>query len=249
MPKLKPVLPLISPPDVFGIVLPGVYRSNTFGKESFSFVKSLGLKTVVSFDAEEYASKRDAEELSRFCERRNVEQIPVNSMQGRKSAAFALSMAEEIVKRVLEILLSERHHPVLVMCGTGVHDTGIIFGCLRRYLRWSFTAAIDENRGFAACAGTKTRHMNEVFVESFDNDLITLPHDLPPWVGGIGAAGRSTVGTAASTSSMPGIVGDKHVETDEEISARHREFTKAGPLVSEDCIYSAKLSICEEALE
>ena len=64
MPKLKPVLPLISPPDVFGIVLPGVYRSNTFGKESFSFVKSLGLKTVVSFDAEEYASKRDAEELS-----------------------------------------------------------------------------------------------------------------------------------------------------------------------------------------
>ena len=244
MPKLKPVLPLISPPDVFGIVLPGVYRSNTFGKESFSFVKSLGLRTVVSFDTEEYASKRDAEELSRFFERRNVVQISVNSMQSRKSAAFALSMAEEIVKRVLEIVLSERHHPVLVMCGTGVHDTGIIFGCLRRFLRWSFTAAIDENRGFAACAGTKTRHMNEVFVESFDNDLITLPQDLPPWAIGISRADDTRRGGTGVMSTQ-----DKTVATDEDISARHREFTKAGPLVSADCTYSAKLSICEEALE
>ena len=106
------------------------------------------------------------------------------------------------------------------LCSTGVHDTGMVLGCLRRLQSWSLTAVIDEvrvthlsanavlcppccgcahahcawlrffaaggfphqNRNFAASASVKTRHMNEVFVEMFDADLITLPVEVPRWL-------------------------------------------------------------------
>ena len=110
-----PALPLLCPPDVFGIVHPGVYRSNTFRSESYSFVKTLRLNTVVSFRAVDAHNKKEADQLSQFLEAGEVQQIVLRSMQGEGSA-FSHCAAEETVKRVLEIILDVSKHPVLVMC-------------------------------------------------------------------------------------------------------------------------------------
>ena len=115
-PTSKPaLLPLLCPPDVFGIVQPGVYRSNTFRSESYSFVKTLRLNTVVSFRAADVHNKKEADQLSQFLEAGGVQQIVLRSMQGEGSA-FSHCTAEEAVKQVLEAILDVSKHPVLLMC-------------------------------------------------------------------------------------------------------------------------------------
>jgi hypothetical protein len=35
---------------------------------------------------------------------------------------------------------------------------------------------------YRSFAGTKSRHVNEQFIELFDLDLVTLPYNLPTWL-------------------------------------------------------------------
>ena len=37
------------------------------------------------------------------------------------------------------------------------------------------------NKKYRSYAGNKARYVNEQFIELFDMDLITLPHNLPSW--------------------------------------------------------------------
>jgi len=78
----------------------------------------------------------------------------------------------------LQLVLDPVNYPVLVMCTSGIHQTGTFVGCLRKLQRWNFNAIIVEYRAFA---GSKSRYMNEQFIELFDTDLVTLPKSLPAW--------------------------------------------------------------------
>eukprot|EP00937_MAST-01D_sp_MAST-1D-sp2_P000082 g82.t1 len=249
---------LLFPPDVFGIVQPGLFRSNHFHRESHSFLRTLRLKTVVSFrvgsDRSQNTAREDEERRS-FFDQENVEQIQVETLQSNSHWRFSLRKAEERVKRVLEIILSTARHPVLITCKTGVHDTGVVVGCLRQILHWSFAAVVDENRGFAASAGMKTRHQNEAFVEMFDSDLVTLPTDLPEWIQPDSSAGeeRSEMeeagrGEARGAGEARQVAGSDAAEFEAAITARHKAFTQ-GPLVTEGMEFSVKLSICVDTGE
>lgn len=43
-------------------------------------------------------------------------------------------LADEVIKDGLELLLDRRNYPVLIMCTTGIHETGTFVGCLRTYI-------------------------------------------------------------------------------------------------------------------
>ncbi|KAF0532949.1 protein-tyrosine phosphatase [Gigaspora margarita] len=87
-------------------------------------------------------------------------------------------VSEELIKDGLEMVLDIENYPILVMCTSGVHETGTFIGCLRRLQNWNFTSIMVEYRSFAS---NKARYVNEQFIELFDMDLITLPRNLPPW--------------------------------------------------------------------
>lgn len=55
---------------------------------------------------------------------------------------------------------------------------GMVIGCLRRLQNWNLNSVVNEYRSFAAA---KTRYVNEQFIELFDIDLVTVPHDPPQW--------------------------------------------------------------------
>jgi protein tyrosine/serine phosphatase len=67
----------------------------------------------------------------------------------------------------------------MVMCASGIHQTGTLVGCLRRLQNWSLTSILVEYRSFAV--HRSTRFGDEQFIELFDVDLVTLPYNLPSW--------------------------------------------------------------------
>lgn len=69
---------------------------------------------------------------------------------------------------------------MLVTDTSGIHEIGVLLGCLRKLQRWNFATILLEYRHFA---GNRARATNERFVEMFDTDLIAFPErdSLPTW--------------------------------------------------------------------
>lgn len=97
------------------------------------------------------------------------------------SSSSSPTLTEELVKDSLQILLNASYHPVLVTDTSGIHEIGVLLGCLRKLQRWNFATILLEYRHFA---GNRARATNERFVEMFDTDLITYPEEekLPYWL-------------------------------------------------------------------
>ena len=164
---------LVNPPEGFGVVEPLVYRSSTITPDNFSFIQRLSLKTVLHVSPEVIQRA-----LSAFFEENGIELIPLGLKTWRPIGPLG-QISEELVKDALELVLARNRHPLLIMGTSGVHQTGTVVACLRRMQQWSFTSTLDEFRNFAF--RTKTRYVNENFIEFFDPDLINLPTDLPSW--------------------------------------------------------------------
>ncbi|CAG8809755.1 28933_t:CDS:2 [Gigaspora margarita] len=162
---------VLTPPEQFGNVEKGLYRSDMLCPPHFPFIKSLNLKTILLLSPE--APTRS---VSNFLEENNIKLVPC--MKVWKSTPGWQPVSEELIKDGLEMVLDIENYPILVMCTSGVHETGTFIGCLRRLQNWNFTSIMVEYRSFAS---NKARYVNEQFIELFDMDLITLPRNLPPW--------------------------------------------------------------------
>ncbi|CEP01953.1 Tyrosine-protein phosphatase domain-containing protein [Plasmodiophora brassicae] len=205
----------VEPPAAFGIVEDGIYRSNAFSADNFAFVKRLQLRSILYLSSELTRLKEFVDQTSiRFCH------------QGLKSWRPDVTwkpVSDDLVKDSLEFILNEDNHPVMIMCSSGVHETGILVGCLRRLQFWNMASIIDEHRRYA---GAKSRFVNEQFIEFFDVDLVTLPPRLPSWfVDHIGYFKSVRTG-----------------EQDDRCSSGQRASTY-GQLVSASVVYDPKLSI------
>ncbi|KAL1934989.1 hypothetical protein VTP01DRAFT_4129 [Rhizomucor pusillus] len=168
-------LNLLTPPEQFGIVEPGIYRSDMLQPLHFPFIRQFAFKTVLMLSPE------------------MPQRVALNMMEEANMKLIHLGMAtwkptqpstwrpvsEELIKEGLELILNRDTHPVLIMCTSGIHETGTIVGCLRKLEGWNFSSIISEYRAYA---GTKARYVNEQFIELFDLDLVTLPANLPLWL-------------------------------------------------------------------
>ncbi|CAG8514483.1 7592_t:CDS:2 [Ambispora gerdemannii] len=163
---------MLTPPEQFGIVEKGVYRSDMLHQSHFPFVKSLDLKTVVILSPE--VPTRAA---TTFLEENNINLIHLGLRTWKPNIGWR-PVSEELIKDGLELVLDVGNHPILVMCTSGIHETGTFIGCLRKLQNWSFSSIVAEYRSYA---GNKARYVNQQFIELFDMDLVTLPRNLPLW--------------------------------------------------------------------
>eukprot|EP00516_Mucochytrium_quahogii_P004646 CAMPEP_0203761214 /NCGR_PEP_ID=MMETSP0098-20131031/14349_1 /ASSEMBLY_ACC=CAM_ASM_000208 /TAXON_ID=96639 /ORGANISM=" , Strain NY0313808BC1" /LENGTH=251 /DNA_ID=CAMNT_0050655107 /DNA_START=146 /DNA_END=901 /DNA_ORIENTATION=+ len=143
-----------------------------FHPVNFNFINGLHLKTIVHLSPEVTLRA-----VSSFIRDSNITLVHLG-MKFWKPSGWA-PICEDIVKEALEIVLDVRNHPLMLMCTSGLHQTGTIVGCLRRLQNRSFTSIIDELRSFAY--PSHTRYANENFIEFFDVDLVSLPENLPAW--------------------------------------------------------------------
>lgn len=156
------------PPPNFAMVSPGVYRSGYPQAENCSFLKKLGLRSVVYLCPEEYL------ELSEFYANNDI-QVVQFGIQGNKEPF--IDMPEDVIRHALKVILDVRYHPLLIHCNKGKHRTGCLVGCLRKIQRWSLTSIFGEYRVFA---GNKVRVLDQQFIELFRPELVQYNRKCKP---------------------------------------------------------------------
>jgi protein tyrosine/serine phosphatase len=167
---------MVVPPALFGIVQPGVYRSNAPVDENLPFLALLNLRSVL-YLSPEVLLKSVVDFFAGDESQRKVKLIEHGLESWRPDPSWT-PVCDEFIKTALELILDIKNHPVLVCCTSGILQTAPLVGCLRRLQNWSLTSILDEYRAYA---GSKARLVHQQYIESFDVDLVTFPSQLPPW--------------------------------------------------------------------
>ncbi|CAO3591981.1 unnamed protein product [Absidia cylindrospora] len=148
-----------------------VHSDSHPNKQNFSFLRKLGLKTIMYFAMEDYPP-----EMKHFVEHEGIEVLHFR-MEGNKEPFVEVN--KDDISLALVKLLDERSHPVLIHCLKGKHRIGCLVGCLRKIQKWSMTCIFDEYRKFA---GTKVLADQE-FIETFDHENVQYdPLYQPVWL-------------------------------------------------------------------
>jgi len=149
------------PPLNFSMVDNGVYRSGFPDKSNFTFLQTLGLRSIIYLCSEEYPEE-------------NVEFLKSNGIKlfhfgitGNKEPF--VNIPEDTIREALKVLLDVRNHPLLIHCKRGKHRTGCLVGCLRKHQRWCLSSVFDEYQRFAAA---KVRVSDMRFMEKFDVSVL-----------------------------------------------------------------------------
>ncbi|KAF2070151.1 hypothetical protein CYY_008536 [Polysphondylium violaceum] len=165
--------PQLSPPALFGIIEPQLYRTNSLYPVNFPFIKMLGLKTVVQLSPEV-----PIKAVSNFFQENNINLIHLGLKSWNVDSSWK-PLTDELVKECLEIVLNYDYYPLMITCTSGVHQSGVLVGCLRRIQNWNLTSILVEYKAFSG--QSNSRYVNEQFIELYDVDLVTLPNKLPTW--------------------------------------------------------------------
>ncbi|RFU25432.1 Protein-serine-threonine phosphatase/Protein-tyrosine-phosphatase/4-nitrophenylphosphatase, partial [Scytalidium lignicola] len=127
-------------PANFGLVLPGVYRSSYPQKEDFEFLRTLGLKSIVTL------VKNDIpEDYKAFIESLGIKHFIID-MQGTKKEAIS----DSIMASIMELVLNPANHPILMHCNHGKHRTGCATAVIRHLSGWDLPAILAEYEGYAS---------------------------------------------------------------------------------------------------
>lgn len=151
----------LQPPDNFAMVNSWLYRSSFPKKKHFPFLKTLGLKSVLTLILEEYP-----EQNTKFLDEEGITFFQFG-IPGNKEP-FVQIPSDKIASALLTIL-DRRNHPMLIHCNKGKHRTGCLIGCLRKLQDWSLTIIFDEYRRFSH---PKSRSMDQEFIELFDVEMV-----------------------------------------------------------------------------
>ncbi|KAK2644607.1 hypothetical protein Ddye_019802 [Dipteronia dyeriana] len=117
------------PPLNFAMVDNGVFRSGFPDSANFSFLHSLGLRSILYLCPEPYPDS-----INEFLKANGIRlfQFPID---GGKEPF--VNIPEETIREALQVVLDVRNHPILIHCKRGKHRTGCLVGCLRKLQKWS----------------------------------------------------------------------------------------------------------------
>ncbi|KAF9107521.1 hypothetical protein BGX27_008705 [Mortierella sp. AM989] len=163
----------VCPPDNFNMVSTWIYRSSFPKKKNFSFLKKLGLKSILTLILEDYPDQN-----MKFLKENNVTLFQFG-IAGNKEPF--VQIPDDKISAALAVLLDRRNHPILIHCNKGKHRTGCLIGCLRKLQHWSHTSIFDEYRRFSH---PKSRSMDQQFIELFDSReawKVIDPKWIPDW--------------------------------------------------------------------
>ncbi|KAG4424498.1 hypothetical protein IFR04_002376 [Cadophora malorum] len=154
-------------PINFGVVVPGkIYRSSWPMIEDFQYLETLQLRTVISL------VKKDLTPDFKGFLKNNQIQHKVIDMPGTKK----VDITQELMQSIMEVVLDEANHPILIHCNHGKHRTGCAVGVIRHVARWDVEAILEEYRGYAE---PKIRDCDVKYITSYEvsslQNLFTRP--------------------------------------------------------------------------
>ncbi|KAF5458292.1 hypothetical protein F2P56_022328 [Juglans regia] len=151
------------PPLNFAMVDNGIFRSGFPDSSNFSFLQTLGLRSIIYLCPEPYP-----EANMEFLKSNGIKLFQFG-IEGYKEPF--VNIPDDMIREALKVVLDVRNHPVLIHCKRGKHRTGCLVGCLRKFQSWCLTSVFDEYQRFAAA---KARVSDQRFMELFD--VSTLKH-------------------------------------------------------------------------
>ncbi|KAK0563997.1 tyrosine-protein phosphatase siw14 [Tilletia horrida] len=166
-----PFLEPLIPPENFAMINSNVYRSSLPLKKHFPFLRTLGLRSVLTLILEEYPSSNTT-----FLEENGIQFFQFG-IPGNKEPF--VQIPEDMISNALIAILDVRNHPMLIHCNKGKHRTGCLIGCLRKLQQWSLTTIFDEYRRFSA---PKSRSMDQEFIELYAGEEEVWARVEPRWV-------------------------------------------------------------------
>ncbi|GAA6005224.1 hypothetical protein JCM10207_002903 [Rhodosporidiobolus poonsookiae] len=165
---------VLIPPENFAMVSPGLYRSSFPRRANFGFLRSLGLKSVMTLVQDPYP-----EENLEFLRSEGIQFFQFG-IPGNKEPF--VSIPEEKLVEAMAVALDTRNLPMLIHCNKGKHRTGCVVGCIRRLQSWSLTAIFEEYRRHSH---PKSRAMDLQCIEAFGGlpkvRQAVAPDYLPIW--------------------------------------------------------------------
>jgi protein tyrosine/serine phosphatase len=124
-----------------GRVAPGIYRGSAPGSKGLDSLKAIGVRTVVNL--RHYHGSREEE----WCRERGLGYEPIVTASSR-------ALADEDVRRFLEIVTDPSRQPVYVHCWRGKDRTGALCAIYRMAVEgWPLEAARAEMESFGFYAG------------------------------------------------------------------------------------------------
>ncbi|KAL0550959.1 hypothetical protein IC582_010027 [Cucumis melo] len=156
---------LFVPPLNFAVVDTGIFRSGFPDSSNFSFLQTLGLRSIICLCPEPYP------EASMDFLNSNGIRLFQFGIEGSKEPF--VNIPDYTIREVLKVILDVRNRPVLIHCKRGKHRTGCVVGCFRKVQKWCLSSVFDEYQRFAAA---KARVSDQRFIELFDiSGLKLLP--------------------------------------------------------------------------
>lgn len=143
-------------PENFAMVEPGFFRSAFPRTKNISFLKKLGLKTVISLVPEDYP-----DQMVEFYSSFGI-QLFRRGLDGNKWPFKSID--EQTLRQVVFEVLNEANRPVLIHCNKGKHRTGTVVGCIRKARNWALSSIFNE---YLLYASPKTRLEDQSLIESF----------------------------------------------------------------------------------
>ncbi|XP_010522371.1 PREDICTED: probable tyrosine-protein phosphatase At1g05000 isoform X2 [Tarenaya hassleriana] len=151
------------PPLNFAMVDNGIFRSGFPDSANFSFLQTLGLRSIIYLCPEPYP-----ESNMEFLKSNGIRLFQFG-IEGYKEPF--VNIPDDRIREALKVLLDEKNRPALIHCNRGKHRTGCLVGCLRKLQKWCLTSIFDEYQRFAAA---KARVSDQRFMELFD--ISSLKH-------------------------------------------------------------------------
>ncbi|CAN6803949.1 hypothetical protein HID58_062783 [Brassica napus] len=175
------------PPLNFAMVDNGIFRSGFPDSTNFSFLKTLGLRSIISLCPEAYPEnnmqflKFNGIKLFQFgikgskCLPGLENEVWLHLRKHQKEGSYTngnskttepfVNISDYKIREALKVLLDEKNHPLLIHCNRGKHRTGCLVGCMRKLQKWCLTSIFDEYKRFAAA---KARISDQMFMDLFD---------------------------------------------------------------------------------
>ncbi|VVB07346.1 unnamed protein product [Arabis nemorensis] len=177
------------PPLNFSMVDNGIFRSGFPDTANFSFLKTLGLRSIISLCPESYPENNmqflksngiklfqfgidgykclpglDNEVWSHIWSSKHQKEGSYTNGNSKTPEPY-VNIQDHKIREALKVLLDEKNHPLLIHCKRGKHRTGCVVGCMRKLQKWCLTSIYDEYKRFAAA---KARVSDQRFMELFD---------------------------------------------------------------------------------
>ncbi|KAF3556666.1 hypothetical protein F2Q69_00017180 [Brassica cretica] len=178
------------PPLNFAMVDNGIFRSGFPDSTNFSFLKTLGLRSIISLCPEAYPEnnmqflKSNGIKLFQFgikgskCLPGLENEVWLHLRKHQKEGSYTngnskttepfVNISDYKIREALKVLLVD--HICVFDFKTNVmlilqHRTGCLVGCMRKLQKWCLTSIFDEYKRFAAA---KARISDQMFMELFD---------------------------------------------------------------------------------